>query len=97
MIVGSWSMTDSQGGLVTVFRPDGTFSSTRTLVRKRLFEPGTKLFNGTWTFDKSRLTARVSGTSNRNMLGYSYVGRIQSIGEDTMVSADLNGGLRTLR
>ncbi|APW62673.1 TIGR03067 domain-containing protein [Paludisphaera borealis] len=97
MIVGSWSMTDSRGSLVTVFRADGTFSSTRTLSRKRLFEPGSKSFNGAWTFGQSRLTARVSGTTDPNLLGYSYTGRIQSIGEDTMVAADLNGGLRTFR
>ena len=36
MLVGSWSMTDSRGSLVTVFRADGTFSSTRTMTRKRL-------------------------------------------------------------
>lgn len=97
MIVGSWSTTDSKGGLVAVFRPDGTFTSTRTLSRKRLFEPPTKSFNGAWTFGQSRLTARVTGTTDRNMLGYSFIGRVQSIGEDTMVIADVTGGLRTLR
>ena len=97
MIVGSWSMTDTRGTLVTVFRSDGTFTSTRTLSRKRLFEPGTKSFNGAWTFGQSRLTARVTGTTDRNLLGYSYIGRVQSIGEDTMVVADVTGGLRTFR
>ncbi len=97
MIVGSWSMTDSRGGLVTVFRPDGSFTATRTLTRKRLFEPGTKVLNGAWTFAQSRLTARVSGTTDPNLLGHSYSGRVQSIGEDTMVAADAAGGLRTFR
>ncbi len=97
MIVGSWSTTDSKGGLVTVFRSDGTFTSTRTLARKRLFEPPTKSFNGAWTFGQSNLTARVTGTTDRNMLGYSFIGRVQSIGDETMVVADVTAGLRTFR
>lgn len=97
MIVGSWTMTDPKGTLVTVFHADGTFRSTRTLARKRLFEPATKSFSGGWTFADSRLTARVSGTTDPNLLGYSYIGRVQSIGDETMVAADLAGGLRTFR
>jgi uncharacterized protein (TIGR03067 family) len=98
MLVGSWSTTDSRGGLVTVFRPNGTFSATRTLAKKRLFESATKSFNGTWSFGKSHLTARVTGTTDLNMLGYNYDGRVQSIGEETMVASDFTtGGLRTFR
>jgi uncharacterized protein (TIGR03067 family) len=97
MLAGSWSTTDSRGTLVTVFRPDGTFTATRTLAKKRLFEPATKSFDGTWSFNRSRLTARVLGTTDLNMLGYNYSGHVQSIGEETMVAADLNGSLRTFR
>jgi uncharacterized protein (TIGR03067 family) len=97
MLAGSWSTTDSRGTLVTVFRPDGTFTATRTLAKKRLFEPATRSFDGTWSFNRSRLTARVLGTTDLNMLGYNYSGHVQSIGEETMVAADLNGSLRTFR
>ena len=31
------------------------------------------------------------------MLGYGFVGRLQSIGEDTMVTADNTGKLLTLK
>ena len=43
------------------------------------------------------LSARVTGTTDRDMLGYGFFGRVQSIGEDTLVTADNTGKLLTLR
>ena len=97
MLVGSWTMTDKKGNFVAVFRPDGTFSSTRTFARRRLFEPDTTTSNGSWVYGQGILSARVTGTTDRDMLGYGFVGRVQSIGEDTLVTADNSGKLLTLR
>ena len=90
-------MTDKKGNFVAVFRPDGTFSSTRTFAKRRLFEPDTTTSNGSWVYGQGILSARVTGTTDRDMLGYGFVGRVQSIGEDTLVTADNSGKLLTLR
>ena len=97
MLVGSWSMTDKKGNFVAVFRGDGTFASTRTFARRRLFEPDSTTSNGSWAYGQGILSARVTGTTDRDMLGYGFVGRLQSIGEDTLVTADNNGKLLTLK
>ena len=97
LLVGSWSLTDKKGNLVTVFRPDGSFTATRTLSRRRLFEPDVITSSGSWSYGGGVLTARITGTNDRNMLGYGFTGRLQSIGEDTMVTADRTGSLLTLR
>jgi hypothetical protein len=39
----------------------------------------------------------VLGTTDPNLLGYNYSGHVQSIGEETMVAAGLNGVLRTFK
>jgi uncharacterized protein (TIGR03067 family) len=97
LLVGSWSLTDKKGNFVAVFRPDGTFTSTRTFARRRLFEPDTVTSSGSWTYGHGVLSARVTGTTDRNMLGYGFAGRLQSIGDDAMVTADNSGQLLTLR
>lgn len=97
MLVGSWSMTDKKGNFVAVFRPDGSFTSTRTFAKRRLFEPDTTTSNGSWAYGQSILSARVTGTTDRDMLGYGFVGRLQSIGDDAMVTADNTGKLLTLK
>jgi uncharacterized protein (TIGR03067 family) len=97
LLVGSWSMTDKKGNFVAVFRADGTFTSTRTFAKRRLFEPDTTTSNGSWVYAQGNLSARVTGTTDRDMLGYGFVGRLQSIGEDTMVTADNTGKLLTLK
>ncbi len=97
MLVGSWSMTDRKGNLVAVFRPDGTFTSTRTFAKRRLFEPDTTTSSGSWVYSQGVLSARVTGTTDRDMLGYGFIGHVQSIGEDAMVTADNSGKLLTLR
>ncbi len=97
LLVGSWSLTDKKGQLVTVFRPDGSFTATRTLARKKLFEPDSNTSNGSWSYGRGILSARVTGTTDRNILGYSFAGRLQSIGDDAMVTADNTGKLMTLR
>lgn len=97
LLVGSWSMTDKKGNFVTVFRPDGTFTATRTFAKRRLFEPDTVTSDGTWSYGAGFLSARVTGTTDRNMLGYGFAGRLQSIGDDAFVTADNSGKLLTLR
>ena len=97
LLVGSWSMTDKKGNFVAVFRPDGSFTSTRTFAKCRLFEPDTTTSNGSWVYSQGILSARVTGTTDRDMLGYGFVGRLQSIGDDAMVTADNSGKLMTLR
>ena len=97
LLVGSWTMTDKKGNFVAVFRPDGSFTTTRTFAKRRLFEPDTTTNQGSWSYAQGILSARVTGTTDRDMLGYGFVGRLQSIGEDTMVTADNNGKLLTLR
>ncbi len=97
LLVGSWSMTDKKGNFVAVFRSDGTFSSTRTFAKKRLFEDDTVTSNGQWSYGRGILSARVTGTTDRNMLGYGFAGRLQSIGDDAMVTADNTGKLLTLK
>jgi uncharacterized protein (TIGR03067 family) len=97
MLVGSWSMTDKKGQFVAVFRADGTFASTRTFAKRRLFEPDTTVSNGTWVYGQGILSARVAGTTDRDLLGYGFVGHLQSIGEDSMVTTDNTGKLLTLK
>jgi uncharacterized protein (TIGR03067 family) len=96
MLVGSWSLTDRKGKLVAVFRPDGSFTATRTFARRRLFEADTITSNGSWSYGQGILSARVTGTTDRNMLGYGFAGRLQSIGDDALVTADRTGQLLTL-
>jgi uncharacterized protein (TIGR03067 family) len=97
LVLGSWTLSDRKGTLVTVFRPDGTFTATRTLARKRLFEPDTTTSSGNWSYGHGYLTARVTSTTERSMLGYAFSGRLQSIGDTAMVATDATGQLQTLR
>ena len=97
MLVGSWALSDKKGQLVTVFRPDGSFTATRTFSRKKLFEPDSNTSNGSWSYGQGILSARVTGTTDRNILGYGFAGRLQSIGDDALVTADNTGKLMTLR
>ena len=82
---------------MTVLRPDGSFTATRTFARRKLFEPDLVTSSGTWVYGGGVLSARITGTTDRNMLGYGFYGRLQSIGEDTMVAGDNTGKLLTLR
>lgn len=97
MLVGSWSTTDSRGTLVIVIRPDGTFSGTRTLARPRLFQPGVITSAGSWTYANGVFSANVSSTTDRDMLGYSYVNRLQSISPTSLVMGGGVGPLKTYR
>ena len=97
LVVGSWALNDKKGTLVTVFRTDGTFTATRTFAKKKLFEPDTMTSSGSWSYGRGYLTARISGTTERSMLGYTFNGRLQSIGDATMVATDPTGQLQTLR
>jgi uncharacterized protein (TIGR03067 family) len=97
LVVGSWSLNDKKGTLVTVFRTDGSFTATRTFARKKLFEPDTITSSGNWSYGRGYLTARILGTTERNMLGYTFNGRLQSIGDTTMVATDPTGQLQTLK
>ncbi|QEH33345.1 hypothetical protein OJF2_18460 [Aquisphaera giovannonii] len=97
MLIGSWSMADRKGNVVVVFRPDGSFTSTRTYARRRLFEPDVVTSNGIWSYNRGVVSISVYGSNERNLLGHSLVSRIQSIGDDAMVAADNVGQLMTLR
>ena len=85
------ALNDKKGTLVTVFRTDGTFTATRTYAKKKLFEPDTMTSSGSWSYGRGYLTARISGTTERSMLGYTFNGRLQSIGDATMVATDPDG------
>lgn len=97
MLVGSWSTTDSRGSLVIVIRPDGTFSGTRTLARPRLFQPAVATSAGSWTYANGVFSANISSTTDRDMLGYSYVNRLQSISPTSLVMGGGVGPLKTYR
>lgn len=97
LVVGSWTMNDSKGSLLTVFRSDGTFTATRTFARKKLFEPDTTTSSGSWSYSRGYLVARISGTTERSMLGYTLNSRLQSIGDSTMVATNSMGQPQTLR
>lgn len=97
MLIGSWSMTDRKGNLVMVFRPDGSFTSTRTYAKRRLFEPDVVTSSGIWSYGRGIVSASVQSTNDRDMLGHGIVSRIQSISEDAMVATDNIGQLMTLR
>ena len=53
--------------------------------------------SGNWSYGRGYLTARITGTTERSMLGYTFNGRLQSIGDATMVATDTTGQLQTLK
>lgn len=97
MLAGSWTTTDSRGTIVIVVRPDGSFSSTRTLSRPRLFQPAVVTSGGSWTYANGVFSANISSTTDREMLGYSYVNRLQSISPTSLVMGGGVGPLKTYR
>ncbi|WP_165067593.1 TIGR03067 domain-containing protein [Paludisphaera rhizosphaerae] len=97
MLVGSWTITDSKGTLVMVVRSDGSFSSTRTVARPRLFQPASVSSGGSWSYAAGVFSARISSTTDPNMLGYSYVNRLQSISPTSLVMGGGVGPLKTYR
>jgi len=98
-IGGGWSYTDNKGNLTLVFRPDGTFTATRTWRSglKRLFEGDTTTSYGRWGYGGGRLDAYVTSTMDPHLVGRSYHFRLQSVGDNTMVLANSFGELRTAR
>ena len=98
-IVGSWSMSDSKGTLTTVFQPDGGFVTTRTWARhqKRLFGPPSDTSSGSWSYTNGQLTAWVGRTTDPRIVGHSFSGRLQTIGDDSMVLTDSYGSVKTFR
>jgi uncharacterized protein (TIGR03067 family) len=98
-IEGSWTLTDSRGTLTTVFQPDGRFVATRTYSRgsKRLFGPPSDSSNGSWSYRNGLLSAFVSSTTDRRIVGHQVNSRVKTIGEDTMTITDPYGSVKTLR
>jgi uncharacterized protein (TIGR03067 family) len=99
LIAGSWIMNDSKGALTIVFQPAGDFVATRTWARgsKRLFGPASDSSNGNWTYQDSRLSAWVSSTTDPRIVGHRISGRVQTVGDDTMVITDAFGYVKTFR
>jgi hypothetical protein len=99
MITGSWASTDPKGNLTVVFQDNSTFVATRVWSKsaKKLFGPASDSANGTWTFANSKLVASVFSTTNRDLAGHSILGRVNSIGDDTMVVTDAFGSVRAFR
>ena len=98
-IGGGWSYTDSKGNLTLVFRPDGTFTATRSWRSglKRIFEGDTTTSDGRWAYGGGRLDAYVTSTMDPSLVGRNYHFRLQSVGDNTMVLANSFGELRTAR
>ncbi|MEO6811569.1 MAG: TIGR03067 domain-containing protein [Isosphaeraceae bacterium] len=96
---GSWVLTDSRGTLTTVFQPGGLFVATRTWGRgsKRLFGPPSDSSSGTWSYRSGLLSAYVSSTTDRQIVGHQVNSRVKTIGEDTMTITDVYGTVKTLR
>jgi uncharacterized protein (TIGR03067 family) len=99
LLGGSWASTDPKGNLTVVFQDNSTFVATRVWSKgsRRLFGPASDSSNGTWNFSGNMLTASVRSTTDRNMAGHTVYGRVNSIGEDTMVVTDALGSVRTFR
>jgi uncharacterized protein (TIGR03067 family) len=99
MLKGSWASTDPKGDLTVVFQDNSTFVATRVWSKssRRLFGPASDSSNGTWNFAGNMLTASVRSTTDRKMAGHTVYGRVNSIGEDTMVVTDAFGSVRTFR
>ncbi|WP_406698224.1 TIGR03067 domain-containing protein [Singulisphaera sp. Ch08] len=97
LLVGSWSYTDSKGTVTTVLQSDGSFVFTRVRNRKRLFEPLTVTGWGTWNFSGNLLNVTINRSTDILLARRSYVARIQSIGESTMVASDIFGELQNFK
>jgi uncharacterized protein (TIGR03067 family) len=98
-IGGSWSYTDSRGALTVVFRPNGTFTATRTWKSglKRIFEGDTTTSDGRWSYGNGLLDAFITRTPDPRLAGRNYNFGLQSIGDNTMVLRTAFGELRTAR
>lgn len=94
LLVGSWRYTDTKGTVTTVLQSDGSFVSTRVRSRKRLFEPPTVTSWGTWSYYGNVLNVTINRSTDLLLVRHSYVARIQSIGESTMVASDIFGELQ---
>ncbi len=98
-IGGAWSYTDSKGTLTIVFRPNGSFTATRTWKSglKRIFEGDTTTSEGRWSYGTGLLDAYITSTQNPMLAGRNYNFGLQSIGDNTMVLRTAFGELRTAR
>ncbi|SIO07214.1 uncharacterized domain TIGR03067 protein [Singulisphaera sp. GP187] len=97
LLVGSWRYTDGKGTVTTVIRADGSFVFTRVRTRKRLFEPLTVTSWGSWNFTGNLLNITINRSTDLLLARNSYVARIQSIGDSTMVASDIFGELQTFQ
>lgn len=98
-LVGSWSITDTKGTLVTVLEPDGVFVATRTWARasKRLFYGQTTTSRGRWTYAKGWVRVDIYSSNDPFMAGRSYYQHVDSIGDATLVGETALGQLVSWR
>jgi uncharacterized protein (TIGR03067 family) len=99
LIVGSWAMTDRRGTLTIAFDQGGTFSGKRVYSKsaKTMFGPVDDWAKGNWSFGDGALDATVTTTTDRNLVGRSVCGQVDSIDNDTMVISDFFGNAKTYR
>ena len=97
LLVGSWTYTDRKGTVTIVLQREGSFVMTRVANRNRLFEPNSTTASGRWTYGGSIFNAVFNRSTDRNLLNHAYVGRIQSIGENSMVASDTFGELQNFK
>lgn len=98
-LVGSWTVTDHKGTLVTVLEPDGVFVATRTWARpsQRLFHGQTTTSRGRWTYSKGWVRADIFSSNDPMQVGRSYYQHVDSIGATTMVGESTLGQLTSWR
>lgn len=95
MLVGSWTVTDSKGTLVTVLEPDGRFVSTRNWSRatKRLFFGKTTTSSGRWTYANGWVRVDIYSSNDPFMAGRSYYQHVDTIGPSSLVGETMLGQL----
>lgn len=98
-LVGSWSITDHKGTLVTVLEPDGSFVATRTWARpsQRLFHGQTTTSRGRWTYAKSWVRVDLFSSNDPLQVGRSYYQHVDTIGSSTLVGETMLGQLVSWR
>jgi uncharacterized protein (TIGR03067 family) len=92
-LVGSWTLTDQKGTLVTVLEPDGAFVATRTWKRatKRLFFGQTTTSRGRWTYNNGWIRVDIYSSNDPLLVGRSYYQHVDSVGASSLVGETMLG------
>jgi hypothetical protein len=98
-LVGSWTVTDHKGTLVTVMEPDGAFVATRTWAKpsQRLFHGQTTTSRGRWTYAKGWVRVDIFSSNDPMQVGRSYYQHVDTIGSSTLVGETMLGQLVSWR